>query len=202
LSQTEDQATLEGAAAELAHADRAKKDSEAEHSRARGEFLRLATARAGEGTLARQTVRVPLDYFERTGMADLEYLLSRHPAQRLVESEDDGEAGERVFLLEEDPEYRPLSVSVEEGERRLSVGRTVQTSKPTLDLESLRRDDPDLYDEIMVETVIPARTVSEPSGDKIQEVALRDPSKVAVIQRNTIVPAPSVRLTPIKEEKE
>jgi len=209
-SQTEQKLSkLEGLGQDLISADRDKKSAEACHKEARGKFMKTATLEAGKGALARTTVRVPLDYFERTGLTEEEWLATRHPLYVEITEEDERVDGaERVFLLEEDPQYRPVSVEVPFAQRagdavkRYSIGKTTSSGSPSLDLEALERDDPEVYAAITVEREIPAQTVVEPDADKLQALVAEQPEKVAVIQRNMIFPEPQAKLTPVREVKE
>lgn len=108
---------------------------------AQAEFFAAATRELEVGTLARKTVTFPEMEYQSETLAT-EYIDTHHPGWRLVEIKD-GRG-----IIEEDPALKSyVYVNYLDG----MVYRRSQTQTgPSLDVERLQEDDPDLYAEISV----------------------------------------------------
>lgn len=106
----------------------------------REEFFEMADNQIPDHMLARTSVRVPKDFFVKTGLQQQEFLKSRFPSWNWIGAKDYDD--DVVFILVKKPEY----VSYVGGEA-LQISRSVSEMTPEIDWTTMEKADPELFKE-------------------------------------------------------
>jgi hypothetical protein len=187
---------------QLADLDKKVKDAEEKKKQKRTELFHFATLENERQVLPRKTMRLPVGFLNKIKMQENDYLASRHPGWRKVESRkvDDSGQGDPngrwiEYLLEKDPAYLPWTFEVIglSGET-ITAGRQVQQKAPEFDQRTLQLDLPEVFDKIMTPVV-----VYEVNGDKLETLLSEKPELLPEIERHFAFPAPISKLSSIKE---
>lgn len=142
--------------------------------------------------LVKRTVTVPIQFFIVTKMEFEDFSSSRYPEWRIVEVKQ--EAKDVVFLLEQDPVYLPWSYT--HPTTRHVVSKQIAIPSPSLDSDTFRLDQPELWGKVMKPV-----TTYEPDPVEIQQAIQENPDLVSVFQAHTKYKKPTQKLGPIRMEK-
>lgn len=185
-------------ARELYNLHHDKQKATSEYDQARRKFMSLTTEeyRQNEAILPVRTIEVPDEFFEKTGMDELAFVLSRFPGWQ-VEHRDKKE-GSTIYVFRKDPNYMPDSVEIHEGEITIRVSKEVSDYTPEIDWDTLKQERPDLY-----KRLAKRRMVLEVNEGEFNKMVEEDPHEMAVLERHLKVKEPSLKVRPrkLKEEK-
>jgi hypothetical protein len=189
----------------LRYADRDVKAAEKKKKDARDLLFHIATVEGEKEVLPRRTQRLPVGFLNKIGMQEPDFIASRWPGWRKVESRkvnDDGEEdreGEWIeYLLERDPAYLPYTAETEDMEGiTFTAGRTVQQNPPEIDQRTLQKDMPEVFKQIMRPVV-----VYEVNVEKLEKLLAERKDLLPKLELHFTYPPPIAKLAPIREQKQ
>lgn len=193
---------IESIVLELRYADRDEKKIKKLKGDLREQLFHVATLENEKQVLPRKTMRLPVGFLNKIGMQENDYLSSRHPGWRKIESRKINDAGESdtegqwiEYLLERDPASLPYSIEVVDPDGyTITAGRQVQQKSPEIDDRTLQKDLPEVFDKIMKPVVSYVVDVN-----KLQTLLGEKPELLPEIERHFAFPAPITKLASIKE---
>lgn len=179
---------------DLYEIDKTVKASEKKKKELRSELFHVATLDKEKEVLPRKTMRLPVGFLNRIGMQENDYLASRHPGWRKVESRKVDEEWIE-YLLERDPATLPWTFEAETDDgTTITAGRQIQQKSPEIDDRSLQKDLPEVFDAIMKPVVS-----YEVDGDKLEALLAEKPELLPEIERHFAFPEPITKLASMKE---
>lgn len=186
-------------ASNLADADFIEKKAKRLKEDLRGTLFNYAAIHNSNEVLAQRRVEIPMGFFSKAGISEADFFATRHPGWRVIDKESNEDEGVVEFLLEEDPDFKPFSVTTtrEEDGKRVVVGKTVQRNSPEIDSETLQRAEPELYDKIYRPVI-----TYEVDVNALEQLLNEEPDVVAKLELHMKIPAPVKKLIPIKEAKD
>lgn len=190
---------------QLYYSDKEEKAAKKKKQDARELLFHIATVEGEKQVLPRRTERLPVGFLNKIGMPEPDFIKSRWPGWRKVESRkvnDEGEVdrqGEWVeYLLEKDPAYLPYLEEATSMEGvNFTAGRTVQQNPPEIDQRTLQKDMPEIFKEIMMPVV-----VYEVNTTKLEKLLAERPDLLPKLQLHFTYPEPILKLASIKEVKQ
>lgn len=155
-----------------------EKKLKADKENLRTELFKFATQDYDDKSylLPTTTISVPLEFWERTGLTETEFLSSRFPTWDVEEAEYDDLAMRTTFILRKNPFYMPFKF--EDDEFKLSKTTTEPT--PDIDWITLAAERPDLFDSLAK----PVMTY-ELDGEELERMIAEDPEIISVLTRHT-----------------
>ena len=195
---------LETTVLELRYADRDEKAAKKRKEEAKETLFHIATVEGEKQILPQRVERIPVGFLNRIGMQEPDFIASRWPGWRKVESRkinDDGDPdtrGEWVeYLLERDPAAMAYTVEATDFEGiRISAGRQIQQKSPDIDQRTLQKDMPEIFDAIMRPVIS-----YEVNVEKMQALLKERPDLLPKLQLHFAYPEPIAKLAPIRELK-
>lgn len=182
-------------AKELTSATYREREAKADREHAKEEFFRLIRDRhKNSDLLPVQTVEVPLDFFERTGMTKEEFAESRFPGWTVEHCERNIAQSQIVFVLKRDASYIPDDIVVD----GVKVSKSIAEYTPEIDWDTLRIEDEALFDKLAEPQIV--YNVNEENFERMME---ESPEELAKLQRHLKLrkPALKVNVREVKDER-
>lgn len=173
-----------------------KKEVEKTLERSRKRLFNLINEQEKKSpSLPTKRIEVALDFFTTCNIDPEDFLITRYPSWDLVEYGIDEEARTAVFQLRKNPEY--TSFLYQPPGENWKIGREIQEYDPSLDIETLKLEDPELVSRLVVEHV-----TYKLDPDALAIVMQTEPEKLAVLERHLTAKKPAQKLSPARKTEE
>jgi hypothetical protein len=154
-----------------------------------------------EHLLPVQTIEIPQEFFERTGMSEQDFVASRFPGWQVEHVEKNISTGMHTFILKKDKRYIPSVVETTYGAGKIRVSKEIMEYEPEIDWDTLAAEDPELYEQICYEEEVVVQQLDEQTFEQLIE---ESPEVLEKIRRHLKVRTPALKATArtIKDGKE
>jgi hypothetical protein len=154
-----------------------------------------------EHLLPVQTIEIPQEFFERTGMSEQDFVASRFPGWQVEHVEKNISTGMHTFILKKDKRYIPSVVETTYGDGKIRVSKEIMEYEPEIDWDTLAAEDPELYEQICYEEEVVVQQLDEQTFEQLIE---ESPEVLEKIRRHLKVRTPALKATArtIKDGKE
>jgi hypothetical protein len=146
-----------------------------------------------------QTIEVPKEFFDSSGLSERDFIGSRFPGWDVEHVETNIATGMHTFVLKKNPRYIPGVVEVDLDGKKLRVSKEIAEFEPDIDWTTLEREDPELYEELIEWESTPVL-----NEEALERMIEEKPEVLEKLRRHMHVKSPSLRATAreIKSGKE